>query len=102
GGSPLFFVREIAGVAEIGGSVTRVDLSGKVGVKAEDGVGVEAIGGDEEFLARVATSFFQPGDVFVAGEERILAVGALAGPIGHPIGSVVEELRGAESVGQKD
>jgi hypothetical protein len=45
---------------------------------------------------------FQPCDIFVAGHIGILAVDALAGPIGGPVGRTFQKLRGAESVRQHD
>ena len=44
----------------------------------------------------------QPGDVLVAGHERVFGVDALAGPVGDPVGGVLEELGGAEGVGEED
>ena len=44
----------------------------------------------------------QPGNVFVAGHVGILAVDTLAGPVGHPVRRVAQELRGAEGVRQKN
>src|SRR5579859_3032177 len=101
-GRPLLFVHEVAGLAKIGGSISRMNFSGKMGVQAKNCVGVKPIRGDKKFLTRVAAAFFEPGNVFVAREKRILAVRALTGPVRHPIRSVVEELSGAESVGKQD
>ena len=44
----------------------------------------------------------QPRDVFVPGDIGILAVDALAGPIGRPVRRAFQKLRGAEGVGQHD
>ncbi len=101
-GEPFFFVEEIGGLAEIGRLRAVLERAGKVGVELEDGVSIERVGGDEEFLAGIAAAGFEPGDVLVTGEEGILAVGALAGPVGDPVGSILEELGRAEGVRKDD
>ena len=41
-------------------------------------------------------------DVFVTGNKGVLAVDALAGPVGHPVGRIAQELRRTECVGKQD
>ena len=89
GGGPLAFVKKVGGAAEVGSGGAVADCAGEVGVKREDAVDVERVRGDKALLARVASVLLQPCDVFVAGNERILAVDALAGPVGDPVGGVV-------------
>ncbi len=51
---------------------------------------------------RIPAATLEPLDIFVACDVGIFAVDALAGPIGCPVGSVVEKLRGAKSIRQHD
>jgi hypothetical protein len=78
------------------------DAAVEVVVELDDGGGVEAVGGDEALGARVLAAGLKPCDVLVAGEEGVLGVDALAGPVGYPCGCVGEELGGAEGVGEED
>lgn len=101
-GEPLLRIEKVGGAAEICGGGAVEEPAGEPGVKAENLVHVERVGGDEELLAGVAAPLLQPRDVFVPGDVRVLAVGALAGPVGDPVRRTTEELGGAEGVGQED
>src|SRR5262249_18810480 len=81
---PFFGIEKIGGTAEIRWAGAAANLSGKLRVQGEDGINVEGVRGDEEFLARVAGALLEPGDVLIAGKKGILAVGALPGPVGNP------------------
>src|SRR6202023_1206414 len=100
---PLFGIVEIGGAAKIvyrgpdGGAAG--ERSAEIGVQAEDVINVECVGRDDEFATRVSTAPLEPLDIFVAGDVGILAVHALARPIGHPVGGVFEKLRSSKSIG---
>src|SRR5437899_4025547 len=103
---PLFGIVEIGGAAKVvyrspGGGAAR-ERSAKVGVQAEDVVDVECIGRDDQFVTRVSTAPLEPLDILVARDVGILAVHALARPIGHPVGGVFEKLRGSKGIRQHD
>ena len=51
---------------------------------------------------RYATALLEPLDIFIACDVGILAVDALARPIGCPVGRVVEKLRSSKSIRQHD
>lgn len=95
---PAVVVEKITGLAKIrrGGAIAR--SSSKVSMQADDRVDVQRIRSDEEFLLWVALVLLKPRDVFVTGDIGVLAVGALPGPGRHPVRSITEELRGAESI----
>ena len=105
-GSKAGFVARVAGAEVVGEqgapAGAETDAAVEVGVEGEDLLDVEGVGGDEALGARVAAAGLEPGDVLVAGEEGILAVAALAGPVGDPVGGAGEELGGAEGVGEQD
>src|ERR1700683_36676 len=101
-GCPLFRIVEIGGAAEVADGGTARQGTAKVSVQAEDVVDVEGIGNDQALVVRIAAASIQPCDIFIAADIWILAVNALAGPSGDPVGSVFQKLSGAESVGQHD
>ena len=71
-------------------------------MQLENLLDIEAVGRDEALLARVAAARVEPADVLVSGDDGVLGVDALAGPVGDPVGRALEELGGAEGVWQKD
>src|SRR5271169_5859891 len=90
---PLFRIVEIGGAAEV---ICRTgasrDRPAKVCVQAEDVIDVECVGGDDELVTRVSPATLEPLNIFVAGNVGILAVDALTGPIGGPVGGIIEKL----------
>ena len=105
-GSKVVFAAGVA-VAEVVGEQRapaggEADAAVEVVVQGDDVVDVEAVGGDEALAAGILAALQQPGDVLVAGDEGVFGVDALAGPVGDPVGCALEELGGAEGVGQRD
>ena len=101
-GSQRRIVEEIGCVAEIGRAERHCETRREISMQAENGIHVQGVGSDEKFLLRIAMVLFKPGDVLVAGDVGIFAVGALAGPASNPVRSIAKELRGAEGIGKKD
>ncbi len=93
---------EIVGAAEIADGGFAGESSTKIGVQAEDLVDIECVGGDDQLFMGIAAAGLEPVDIFVSGYIGILAVDALAGPVGGPVGSVLEKLCGSERVRQHD
>src|SRR5271169_1546099 len=100
--SPFLSIVEIGRAAEIPDGSPAGESSTKISVQAEDVVDVECIGGDDKFVVRIAAAGLQPFDIFIPGYIRILAVNALARPIGGPVRRTFEELRGSERIRQHD
>src|SRR6202042_3308151 len=94
---PLFRVEEIGGAAKVVAGDPMAERSAKISVQAENLIDVECVGGDYALFLGIATSCFQPLDIFIAAHVRILTVDALASPIGRPVGCIGEKLRGAKS-----
>src|ERR1035438_7630553 len=107
---PLLAIEEIGGAAEVvyrganrgavGGAARQ--RPAKIGVQAEDVIDVECVGRDDELFMRIATALLEPLDIFIACDVGILAVDALARPIGCPVGGMVEKLGGSKSIRQHD
>src|ERR1044072_6704621 len=74
----------------------------EAGVQRDDRLDVEAIGKQVQLLTRIATTLLPPINRLFAGFLGVLAVMADAGPVGDPIGGVLEELRGAIGIWQDD
>src|SRR5215468_491066 len=92
-GSPLAGIEKIGRAAKVRRLGSVAHGPGEMRVQAQEGVHVEGVGSDEALLTRVAAALLEPGDVLVASQVRILAVGALPRPGGDPFRSVAEKLR---------
>src|SRR5271157_4325639 len=97
--SPLGAIVKIGGAAKIGRGETLRQSPAKIGMEAKDRVYVERVGCDNQLLARIAPARFQPRDELITSHVRILAVYALARPVGHPVGRADEKLRCSKRIG---
>src|SRR5208282_529018 len=101
-GRPLLRILKIGGGAEVFYVDADSQLSAKIGVQAENVIHVEGVGSDQALLLRISAARLEPLNVFIAGDVGILAVDALARPVGRPVGSMLEKLRGSKSIRQHD
>src|SRR5258708_27580439 len=99
-GNPLSSIQEIGCGSKIRGRRAIRKGPAKISVQGEYLIDVERVGGDDQLFKRIAAVHLQPFDIFVAREIRILAVDALARPVGGPVRRARQELRGSESVRQ--
>src|SRR5436305_15153836 len=90
--APFSSIMKIRSAVEVGWFQSRRDLASEIGMQPQDRVHIEHVGSDQEFLARITSSLLEPFDVLVPGHIRIFAVGALAGPVGDPVGSPGKKL----------
>src|SRR5215470_10120856 len=100
--NPLANIVEVGSATEVGDGGARLQSTCEVGVQAEDLIDVETIGRDEKLFFRIAALVLEPANVFVAGDVGVFAVDTLARPVGGPVRSILEKLRGAVRVGQHD
>ena len=76
--------------------------SAKIGVQPQNLLYIKGIGGDQPLPAWIAPLRLQPLNVLVAGDIRVLAVDALAGPVRHPRGRLLQKLRRPKRIRQQD
>src|SRR5690606_18017088 len=90
-------------VGEIGAPAERhTHAALEVEIGAFDRLHIQRVGEDQKLLARVLSVLLPPGDDALAALDRGCAVGAEAGPFGHPMGSGAQERLGSERVRQDD
>src|SRR6185312_5005350 len=74
----------------------------KVSVQTHNVLHIQTIGGDQQLRPRITPPPHQPRDVLISGQDRILAVDPLPGPVGHPVRRALQKLSRPERIRQHD
>ena len=71
-------------------------------MEAKDGVDIESVGRNQQFLSWISSMTLEPSYVLISGNVWVFAVDVLAGPVCDPVGSALEKLCRAEGVREHD